>query len=162
MIWSDVVLTWHFFIKKKRVRLPELCEQLGSFMLQCPNLSTTVVGVFVEELGQKFMVALSKHSFFFSSFAFGNATWVANSPSKCSWRIKFATERNIRQTHQKATHGVAANRPVANPRYGHFLQWFMKSVFFSEYDIHRLNIAWNELLNSELFFFTSFCCLKSL
>lgn len=57
------------------------------------------------------------------------AMWVANSPSKCSWRIKFATERSIRQTHQKTTNGVAANRPVANPRYGHFLQWFMTSVF---------------------------------
>ena len=153
-----------FLIKKKWVHLPELFEQLGSFYATVPQPFNNSGGGLCGEVRPKIHGGPLEARFFFSSFAFGNATWVANSPSKCSWRIKFATERNIRQTHQKTTNGVAANRPVANPRSGRFLQWFMTSVFLVNmtYDVHRLKIAWDEFLNSELFFFTSFCCLKSL
>lgn len=162
MIWSDVVLTWHFFIKKKRVRLPELCEQLGSFMLQCPNLSTTVVGVFVEELGQKFMVALSKHSFFFFKFRI----WKCHVSCKFSFQVFMKNQVCHREKHStntsKSNQRCGGQSSGGQPEIWAFSTMIYEIRFFSEYDIHRLNIAWNELLNSELFFFTSFCCLKSL
>lgn len=130
-----------FFYQEETRTIARIVWTIGFFYATVPQPFNNSGGGLCGGVRPKIHGGPLEAQFFFSSFAFGNATWVANSPSKCSWRIKFATERNIRQTHQKATNGVAANRPVANPRYGHFLQWFMKSVFL----VNMTYIGWTLL-----------------
>lgn len=54
-----------FFYQEETRTIARIVWTIGFFYATVPHLSTTVVGVFVEKLGQEFMVALSKHSFFF-------------------------------------------------------------------------------------------------